>query len=123
MGFSAAAKNYMLDQLGANRALYFSLHAADPGAAGDSELAGGSPAYARKPASWSPAAAGAKNLANSVTFDVPGGATVAFVGTWDSASGGVFQGGAPLGTPQPYSSQGTYTLTNPSSGGLASIGG
>lgn len=122
MGFSTALKNYMLDQAGTNKLLYASLHTADPGATGTSELAGGSPAYARKATTWSAASSGGKNLSSTVVFDVPSGVTVAYVGLWDSLSGGAFQGGGPLATSESYSAQGSYTLTNPTSGGFASIG-
>jgi len=121
MGFSTALKNYMLDQAGTNKLLYASLHTADPGNTGASEVTGGSPAYARKTTSWSAAASGGKNLASTATFDVPAGSTVAYVGLWDSLSGGNFQGGGPLATSESYSAQGTYTLTNPTSGGFVSI--
>lgn len=43
--FTTTAKNTMLDALTVTHA---SLHSADPGATGTNELAGGSPAYARK---------------------------------------------------------------------------
>jgi len=46
MGYVAAAKNLMLDALGAV-AVYVSLHTDDPGTIGSNEVSGGSPAYAR----------------------------------------------------------------------------
>jgi hypothetical protein len=121
MGFAVALDDYMLDQAGTNKLLYISLHTADPGGTGANELTGGSPAYARKAASWSAAVSGAKNLASTLTFNVPAGSTVAFIGLWDALTGGNFQGGGPLATSETYGAQGTYTLTNPTSGGLVSV--
>jgi hypothetical protein len=86
-----------------------SLHSADPGTTGASELTGGTPAYARKTPAWTAAAAGATNLSASLVFDVASGATVAYYGLWKGATflmGGTVSGG---GT---FTGQGTYTLTS-----------
>ena len=47
MPYSTLGKNAMLDALGA-LAVFVSLHDGDPGESGANEIAGGSPAYARK---------------------------------------------------------------------------
>ena len=83
-----------------------SLHSADPGTTGASEISGGSPAYARKTPSFSAASGGATNLSASLVFDVPAG-TVAFYGLWKGAS--FFAGGTV--TSATLGAQGTYTLT------------
>jgi hypothetical protein len=92
---------------------FLSLHSANPGTTGANELAGGSPAYAREAASWSAAVNGAGNsvitLLADVTFDVPAGATVAFVGMFSAGSGGVFRGSDDV-TPELYGGQGTYVV-------------
>lgn len=101
MPFTNDAKNRMLDVLdegvdpstGAARA---SLHSAYPGATGANELAGGSPAYARKAIAWGAAANGQKTLAAAVTFDVPAG-DVKWVGFWSSEAVPKFLGSAPAG--------------------------
>lgn len=88
------ARNLELDALDeslAAGAKFLSLHTAWPGSTGTSEVAGGSPAYARKAATWNAASAGSKALASGVTFDVPAG-TVAFGGMWDAVTVGTFLG-------------------------------
>lgn len=50
-GLVNASKNSMLDHLG-TLVGFASLHTADPGTSGTSEVAGGAPAYARKAITW-----------------------------------------------------------------------
>ena len=108
MPYAAAAKNLMLDQFGAV-ALYGSLHTAAPGSTGASEVAGGSPAYARKSLTWSAAANGSKTLSNTPTFDIPASTTVAYLGLWSAASGGTYYGYITV-TSEVYAAQGTYQI-------------
>jgi hypothetical protein len=96
---AAAARNPMLSQL-ATLATHMSLHSAYS-ASGANELAGGSPAYARQALSWGSPAGGGMALSGSETFDVPAGASVAFVGFWGASSGGTFYGMAPAGSGAP----------------------
>ncbi len=110
MPYAVAAKNYMLDQLGTN-ALYASLHTANPGSTGTSEVTGGSPAYARKSLTWNAASGGSKTMSNTPTFDVPASTTVAFVGLWSAASGGTYYGYIAV-TSEVYAAQGTYQITS-----------
>lgn len=109
-GISTAGKNLMLNAF-AGSAVFYSLHSADPLDAGTSELSGGSPAYARKAATWNSAAAGALDNSNAPVFDVPSGATVAFVGYWSAVSAGTFYGSSAV-TSESFSGQGTYTLND-----------
>src|SRR4051794_29401448 len=84
-----------------------SLHSADPGTTGASEISGGSPAYARKaPGTITTNGTGLTSF--SVTFDVPAGTTVAGVGLWDA--GATFLDGGTV-TSTTFASQGTYTVT------------
>ncbi len=110
MPYAAAAKNYMLDQLG-SQALFGSLHTANPGSTGASEITGGSPAYARKSLTWNAAANGSKTLSNTPTFDVPASTTVAYMGLWSAASGGSYYGYIDV-TDEVYAAQGTYQVTS-----------
>lgn len=110
MPYSTAGKNAMLDYIG-GLAAYVSLHYANPGDTGTNEVAGGSPAYARKPITWNAASGGALDDSNTQVFDVPAGTTVAFVGFWSAPTGGVFYGYADV-TDEAFGSQGTYTLTD-----------
>ena len=111
MPYSTHAKNYMLDQLRLNKALYASLHTASPGDTGANEVAGGAPAYARKSIAFGVAAAGVINATNQPVFDVPAGTTVAFVGFWDALTAGNHIGSADV-VDEVFAGQGTYTLTS-----------
>jgi hypothetical protein len=110
MPYAAAAKNYMLDQLG-TQALYASLHTATPGSSGASEVTGGAPAYARKSLTWNNASTGSKTLSNTPTFDVPASTTVAYVGLWSAATAGTYFGYIDV-TDEVYAAQGTYQITS-----------
>ncbi len=110
MPYAVAGKNLMLDQLGAS-AVYGSMHTANPGSTGASEVTGGSPAYARKSLTWNAASAGSKTLSNSPTFDVPAGTTVAFLGLWSAPTGGTYYGYIDV-TDEVYAAQGTYQVTS-----------
>lgn len=99
MRLSAFAKNLMLDALdeaATNGAKFGSLHSAYS-STGANELAGGSPAYARKAATWSAAAAGAKTTTAAMVFDVEGGDSAAWIGFWDASTAGNFLGMTPNG--------------------------
>lgn len=73
-----------------------SLHTADPGTTGASEVSGGSPAYSRKTTTFGASTIVAGNAVatgSTVTFDVPASTTVAFYGVW---SGATFKYGRPV---------------------------
>jgi hypothetical protein len=84
-------------------ATHLSLHSAY-NSTGTNELTGGSPAYARKAATWNAASGRTKALSAGVTFDVASGSTVAFIGMWDAATSGNFLGMTPNGggTPETF---------------------
>lgn len=90
---TVGALNTALDTLDSIAKL--SLHFAYD-AAGGNEIAGGSPAYARMPVIFSPAFTAQKVMFEPVTFDVPLGTTVAWLGFWTLADG--FIGMSPLVT-------------------------
>lgn len=110
MPWAVAMKNEMLDAWLAHvGTLYGSLHTANPGSTGANEATGGSPAYARKPLSWSSSASGAMPLSASVLWDIPAG-TYNFVGIWLTSSGGTgFRLYEPI-TPGTFASQDIYAL-------------
>ena len=108
MRFSATAKNRMLDALDESGgagvgATHGSLHTAYS-STGTNEVTGGSPAYARKAATWAAASSGSKATSASMVFDVPASTTVRWVGFWDAVSAGNFLGMTPNGggTPQAF---------------------
>lgn len=94
-----ATKNALLDSAVAgalNTTPHLSLHTGFPPAGGN-EITGGSPAYARQPHTWSSASAGAKAMAGTEVFDVPAGATVRAVATYDALTTGTQKAWSPAG--------------------------
>ena len=92
---TAAAKNAGLDAIAALLA-YGSLHSAYSNS-GANEIAGGSPAYARKALTWASASGGSVALSGTpYSWDVPA-STVAWLGFWSAASSGTFRGMLPAG--------------------------
>lgn len=89
-------------------ATHAALYSTVPGASAGTELSGGSPAYARKPLSWSAPSSGA--ITASATFDVGSGSTVAGAGVHTALTAGTYLDGAGV-TSQSFASQGTYSLT------------
>jgi hypothetical protein len=77
---------------------YVSLHTADSGETGASEVAGGS--YARVQAAFDTAASGA--VSNTAIIDFTGmpAATVTHVGIWDASGAGNFLWGGALAAPK-----------------------
>ena len=73
------------------------------------ELAGGSPAYARKAPTFGATANGDKS-ATGIVFDVPAGATVNHLGFYTALSGGSPTPTETV-TAETFGAQGTYTLT------------
>ena len=71
---------------------WISLHTADPGTTGASEVSGGSPAYARKQTTWTGGASDGVVAGSEVTIDVPAG-TYGHFGLWTASTGGTFIGG------------------------------
>ena len=82
-----ATVNTMLDSVVHDLA---SLHTAYS-ATGANEVAGGTPAYARKAITVGAAATRARAATSAPVFDVPGLTTVRFIGLWTNA-GAVFRG-------------------------------
>lgn len=109
MGYTAAAKNGMLD--GAplrQRITDLSLHSADPGATGANEVTGGG--YTRAAvveADFTAAAAGAFTLVADEPFVGPSEGACTFFGSWD---GTTFLGGGALTGDQAFNVAGEYIL-------------
>ena len=110
MPFSAAARNAMLDQVG-TLATRVSLHTADPGTTGTSEVTGG--AYARQTIAWAAASNGSKVTTGSpaATLPVPAG-TVTHFGLWSASTGGTFYGGGSLSASETFAAAGEYDLSS-----------
>ena len=112
-GFTNAAKNQALNALNGvnptNTWVWLSLHTADPGLTGASEVATGS-GYNRQQVTWA-AAASAQMVGTQVTFNVPTGTTIQFWGIWTAVTSGTFGFGEPLPSNQTYGQPGLYFLT------------
>ena len=108
MAFTLTARNAMLDAQLPSGSASLSLHSGNPTDSGLNEISGGSPAYARKTVTLTAAASGEKtHSTGTVTFDVPAGATVAWLGIWVSSTLKFY---APLPAAQVFASQGTYAI-------------
>lgn len=87
-----------------------SLHTADPGATGASEVTGGS--YARQTAGYSTASGGACALAATLNFTSMPAVTVTHIGIWDSTGTPKFLQGAALAASKALNSGDTFSLTS-----------
>lgn len=87
---------------------YVSLHTADPGETGTSEVVGGS--YARQQADFTVAATGALENAAIIDFASMPAVTVVGVGIWDAPSGGNFLWGGLLTVNKTTNSGDTFRI-------------
>ena len=108
MALNTGGKNVMLGGLTAV-ATHVSLHTADPGATGTSEVSG-SP-YTRELAGWASPSAGSVANSGSIVFDVPAATTITHLGYWSAGTSGTFYGSRALDTSQTFATAGTYTIT------------
>ncbi len=91
--------------------VYVSLHNADPGITGASEVTGGS--YSRQQdstAAWNAASARLSTNINAVAWLSMPSAALSHVGLWDSASNGNFLVGSPLVSPATVASGDTFQM-------------
>src|SRR5580704_13679217 len=109
-GFSDSAKDAALTQISAANT-WISLHTADPGNTGASEVAGGT--YARVQTTWGTVGSPVQDAVtgSTVVINVPASTTVTFWGLWTLGSAGVWCTGGQLPAPQTFSSAGTYSGT------------
>lgn len=89
-----------------NQGAVFSLHTADPGVTGASEVSGGS--YARKTATWNAGASDGSVASSQMEFDVAGGVTLRYIGCW---SGSTFLWSQQLPADVAFSVASKYYLT------------
>jgi len=106
--FTDTAKNVMLDALESTYTIYAALFNGQPSGAG-TELTGGSPAYARQAITLPSASSGQIAETADLTFDVPSGSTVNYVGYYDASTNGNLLFEDDL-TEETYGAQGTYVL-------------
>lgn len=107
MPLDTAGRNTAVDAIAAGYAYLGLLNASD------TELSGGSPAYARKLVTFGAASNGVRSVTGTpYTFDVPAGATVAKFGLFSALTGGTRGALQPLSaTEGPYAAQGQYQFT------------
>lgn len=86
-----------------------SLHTADPGATGASEVSGGS--YARQTSGYNAASGGVAALAATLSFTSMPAATVTHYGLWDSTGTPKFLQGAALSSSKTVGSGDTLQIT------------
>lgn len=91
-----------------NAATFISLHTADPGTTGTSEVSGGT--YARVATTWGTVTAGSVT-GSAVTINVPAATTIAYWGLWTAGTGPTFYYGGTLTASETFGSAGTYSLT------------
>jgi hypothetical protein len=107
MPYSDAGKNAAVNGI-ATAGTYISLHTADPGTTGASEVTGGT--YARVQTTWATASAGSR-AGSQVTLNVPASTTITHWGFWSALTSGTFIYGGTLAANETYGSAGTYQLT------------
>ena len=112
-GYTNDGKIVALTALG-SAAKYASIHSGDPGTTGAGELTGGTPTYARQSVTWATPTVDTLAMANQPTWNVPASSTAAYVGFYDSATGGKLLWSRPLPNAEVYAGQGTYTLLSAS---------
>lgn len=108
-GLTANGKNALLAGL-KTAITHISLHSSDPSTNGANEITGGTPAYARQAVTFGDPSAGSMATTASMTFNVPAGATVAYVGYWSASSAGTFYGSRALDASQNFATAGTFTV-------------
>ncbi len=108
-GYNNTSKDVALTAVGA-AATYISLHTADPGTTGTSEVSTGT--YARVQTTWGTAAASSMT-GSQVTINVPASTTITYWGVWTAVSGGTYYEGGALPASQAYGSGGGTYLHTP----------
>lgn len=73
---------------------FVSLHTADPGTTGASEVAGGS--YARVAVTWNAPSGGSVSNSSSLSINLPASTTAGFFGIWSAITSGTYMIGGIL---------------------------
>lgn len=103
---STFAKNALATEYG-NLATHGALYTTAPGGTAGTEPSGGSPAYARKPLTWSSPTAGV--ITASAVFDVPASTDVVGTGLHDAITAGNYIDGKTVTTVN-FATQDTVTV-------------
>jgi hypothetical protein len=73
---------------------YVSLHTADPGTTGASEVTGGT--YARVAVTWNAASGGSVSNSGALSINLPASTTASYFGVWAASSAGTYYIGGAL---------------------------
>ena len=73
---------------------YVSLHTADPGTTGASEVTGGS--YARVAVTWNAASSGSVTNSGALSLNLPASTTASYFGVWSASTSGTYYIGGAL---------------------------
>lgn len=80
------------------------------------ELTGGTPAYARKPITWTAPVNGVVRPTVDLVFSIPANSTVASWQGFNALTAGTSYGGSTFASTETYANQGEFKLTATSSG-------
>jgi hypothetical protein len=90
---------------------YVSLHTADPGTTGASEVTGGT--YARVAVTWNAASGGSVTNSSALSINLPATTTAAYFGVWSASTAGTYYiGGALSPSVTTGSSAGVVTIAS-----------
>jgi len=90
---------------------YVSLHTADPGTTGASEVTGGS--YARVAVTWNSPSSGSVTNNGAISINLPASTTAAYFGVWSATTSGTYYiGGALSPSVTTGSSAGVITIAS-----------
>ena len=73
---------------------YVSLHTADPGTTGASEVTGGT--YARVAATWNTPSSGSVTNSGALSINLPASTTASYFGVWSASTAGTYYFGGGL---------------------------
>lgn len=105
MALENSLLNLGLDAM-SNDIIEVSLHQSEPDSTGNAEIEGGD--YARQVPEFGAATSGSVSMLEPLTFEIPGGSTVAWVGLW--GGGDAWHGSIELATAEEFTGDGQYTL-------------
>lgn len=111
---TSSGKDLLLDSSASWPPAFLAVHNVDGPTDNSTEPSGGTPAYARKAATWSGSSGGSKTLSGAVVVDIPAGFTVKSIGMWTAVTNGTLIGYWDV-TDEAFAAQGTYTVAATSS--------
>jgi len=108
MALQTAALNAAVDAIVALTG-FASIHTADPGGTGASEVSGGG--YARQAVTWTAASNGSRSANATLAFSAAASTAANFVGLWSAVTGGTWYGGEALAGDNAFNAAGDYNVT------------